>query len=196
MTETQIATIETQSVASDSVPLRELNVEGRTLNDTKSSPLPPIDGGRQAWLFLACATMLEATIWGLSNAYGTFVDYHISSPSSPLHHSSSTLLSAIGSIISAGNYFTPWLFSGLFTACPHRIWLFYTIGLIISSAGLIGASLNPTPISVLVLQGFFSFGSSVMWLPAILWLPQWFDEKRGLATGIMFLGSGVVSPLH
>jgi MFS family permease len=195
-TQTAATAVETQSLESDSVPLRQLDSKGHEVassssNSIHSPPLPPIDGGYQAWLFLACATMLETLIWGLSNAYGSFLDYHTSSPSSPLYGSSSALLSAIGSIMSAGNYFAPWLFSSLYIAYPHRIWLFSWTGLILSSLGLLGASFHPTPISVLILQGFFSLGTSVFYLPAILWLPQWFDEKRGLATGIMFLGSGV-----
>lgn len=67
-----------------------------------------------------------------------------------------------------------------------------SISLLISCAGLIGASINPTTTSVVILQGFISgFGGGAAYIPAILWLPQWFDEKRGLATGVIFLGSGL-----
>lgn len=32
--------------------------------------LPPVDGGRQAWMFLAGATFLEILIWGLPFSVG------------------------------------------------------------------------------------------------------------------------------
>jgi hypothetical protein len=28
------------------------------------SSLPPVDGGRQAWAYLLCATILETLVWG------------------------------------------------------------------------------------------------------------------------------------
>lgn len=37
----------------------ESNDEGRT-----AASLPPVDGGRQAWAYLLCATILETLVWG------------------------------------------------------------------------------------------------------------------------------------
>lgn len=35
-----------------------------------------MDGGKDAWLFLAACFMIEALIWGFSFAYGIFQDYY------------------------------------------------------------------------------------------------------------------------
>ena len=40
--------------------------------------LPPVDGGRQAWSFLAAATVMEMLIWGLPFAVGTLHEYWLS----------------------------------------------------------------------------------------------------------------------
>lgn len=37
--------------------------------------LPPVDGGRRAWTFLAAATFIETTVWGLPYTVGVFHQY-------------------------------------------------------------------------------------------------------------------------
>ena len=38
--------------------------------------LPPVDGGRDAWLFLAASFMIEALVWGFSFSFGIFQEYY------------------------------------------------------------------------------------------------------------------------
>jgi MFS family permease len=170
-----------------------LRFRGSSSDDVAAtSVLPPVDKGFQAWRFLAVATFLEALIWGAGNSYGAFQDYHLYSPQSPLYGRSSAVTAAPGTLITAGQYFAPFLFLGLLNAFPHRIRLFAAITLLVSVASLMAASFHPTPAGVIVLQGFLSgWAGGAFYTPAMLWLPQWFDEKRGLATGVIFLGSGL-----
>lgn len=37
------------------------------------SSLPPVDGGRQAWAYLLCATILETLVWGEFSGSGDVV---------------------------------------------------------------------------------------------------------------------------
>jgi len=39
------------------------------------SALPPVDGGREAWSFLAAATILETLVWGVPYTVGIFHEY-------------------------------------------------------------------------------------------------------------------------
>ncbi|KJZ70387.1 hypothetical protein HIM_10231 [Hirsutella minnesotensis 3608] len=39
--------------------------------------LPPADHGKQAWLFLAAAFVVEALTWGFPFAFGVFHDYYV-----------------------------------------------------------------------------------------------------------------------
>lgn len=44
-------------------------------NDTATAALPPVDGGKRAWTFLAAATFIETTVWGLPYTVGVFHQY-------------------------------------------------------------------------------------------------------------------------
>lgn len=43
-------------------------------SDQSISPvsLPPVDGGRQAWAYVICATILETLVWGMFFAHGSY----------------------------------------------------------------------------------------------------------------------------
>lgn len=42
--------------------------------------LPPIDGGMNAWLFLAACFVMEALVWGFAFTYGVFQAYYSDIP--------------------------------------------------------------------------------------------------------------------
>ena len=45
---------------------------------------------------------------------------------------------------------------------------------------------------LILLQGvFFGIGGGLVYMPAIMLLPEWFSQRRGLAAGIIFAGSGL-----
>jgi hypothetical protein len=48
--------------------------EPRSSSENVSS-LPPVDGGKQAWLFLAGATVIEILVWGLPFSVGVLREY-------------------------------------------------------------------------------------------------------------------------
>lgn len=63
----------TRSTRADSSP-----EDGNTDEEMPSqfiAALPPVDGGRQAWSFLAAATILETLIWGVPYTVGIFHEY-------------------------------------------------------------------------------------------------------------------------
>lgn len=164
----------------------------RSEPESWASELPPIDKGKNAWTFLSAATVLELLIWGMGNASGAFQDYHLSSRESPLYGSPSSISAASSTLITAGQYFAPFCFLGYLSAFPHHVTKFSGVTLALSVLGLVGASIRPSPATVVALQGFLSgWAGGAFYTPAMLWLPQWFDSRRGLATGILFLGSGV-----
>lgn len=45
---------------------------------------------------------------------------------------------------------------------------------------------------LILLQGVgVGFGGGLLYMPVIKLLPEWFSERRGLAGGIIFAGTGV-----
>jgi len=93
--DTELATLETSD-----------NVHGLDLPSTHEMPfdrtdaslipdnLPPMDRGRQAWMFCLCACVLEMLIWGYGFSFGVFQDWYTSNP--PFNTASPIAVSAIG----------------------------------------------------------------------------------------------------
>lgn len=172
------------------------SVRGRgtpSLRESIEEPnLPPTDSGWQAWTFLATATTMETLIWGMGNAYGTFQEYHERSPDSPLYGSSRASITATGTLIAGGLFFSPWLFNGFLSSYPHLVKRFSLACLALSAVSLVAASFKPTATRAAALQGFLSgWAGGAYYTPCMIWLPQWFVARRSLATGIMFVGSGI-----
>lgn len=44
--------------------------------DRNESQLPPVDTGKDAWLFLAACFAMEALVWGFAFTFGIFQDYY------------------------------------------------------------------------------------------------------------------------
>lgn len=58
---------------------------GDGVNDSHSqsqefSSLPPVDGGKQAWLFLAACFAIEMLVWGFPFSFGVFQNYYSNNP--------------------------------------------------------------------------------------------------------------------
>ncbi|KAG0212804.1 hypothetical protein BGX33_003362 [Mortierella sp. NVP41] len=66
------------------------------------------------------------------------------------------------------------------------------IGIVISACGLVLASFATQVWHLYLTQGFmFGMGAGMAILPALVVPVQWFDKKRGLASGISVSGSGI-----
>ncbi|KAN0064707.1 hypothetical protein ACQY0O_002340 [Thecaphora frezii] len=154
--------------------------------------LPPVDRGAAAYIFLVCGFFIWLMVWGVAYSYGTFQDYHTHSPHSPLHRQSSTLISAIGTLVIGIQHFIPLVLRGFFIRYAHRLKPISLVSLLLSAICLLVASFaGPIWIVVLFHGVLFGFASGIIFSPVILWLPQWFDKRRGMATGLIFMGSGV-----
>ncbi|UZJ54563.1 hypothetical protein CBS101457_003883 [Exobasidium rhododendri] len=187
----------------DVIALQELqggqSEEGEGHQEILRSDLAPVDGGREAWIFLLASFTFEFVIWGQAYAYGSYQDYHTHNPKSPLYGQSTASISAIGTLVIGGQHFVPLLAIGFFRAYPRSIRIVSTSCIIISALSLLIASFMDKVIYLILFQGiFYGIASGITFTPVVLWLSQWFDTRRGLATGIIYSGSGlggVVFPL-
>ncbi len=156
------------------------------------SELPPIDQGAAAWLFLVCGFVVWSMVWGIAYSYGSFQDYHEHNPKSPFYGSSVTSISAVGTLVIGCSHFVPLLLRGTLATFAH---LHAHIG---RCQPRFQCALPPDNILLQinchgqVFQGvFFGIASGVLLTPVVLYLPQWFDKRRGFATSCIFMGSGV-----
>lgn len=65
--------------------------------------LPPIDRGKQAWIFCLSASILEMLVWGYGFSFGVFQDWYTSHP--PFQNQSPIAISAIGASALGIQYF-------------------------------------------------------------------------------------------
>ncbi|CAO1622107.1 unnamed protein product [Sympodiomycopsis kandeliae] len=159
-----------------------------------ATPLAQVDYGWQAYSFLAASVVFEMIIWGGAYSFGTFESYFANNPQSKLYgKASSSATSAIGTLMIAGLHFVPLLFRGYFRSYPHHIKTTCQVSLALSSLSLLVASFFESNVVVLlVFQGIlYGITSGLCFTAVILWLPQWFNKRRGMASGVIYSGSGL-----
>lgn len=163
--------------------------------------LPPVDRGRGAYTYLFASFLFETTTWGGAYAYGVFQEYHTHNPASALYGKASpAATSAVGTLVLAGLHFSPLLTRGFFRTNPHLIKRTSMCTIIIAVVSLIIASFCGNNIGALIaFQGIiYGVAAGITFTAVILWLPQWFDKRRGTASGVIYAGSavgGTVFPL-
>ncbi|CCM02672.1 uncharacterized protein FIBRA_04777 [Fibroporia radiculosa] len=180
--------------------------------------LAPIDGGWKAWRFCISGFLLEVVTWGFTfsrfhcvfvlSSYGIFQDYYTSNP--PFNKASPVLIAAVGTTAIAiqymevpdfvlsifdhvDNVFLQTIFLSLFfERYPDLLQVSIYVGLLIASLSLLLASFVNQIWQLVMLQGvLFGISAGLMYFPILVLLPQWFVQRRGLATGIIFSGSGL-----
>ncbi|KAE8233055.1 hypothetical protein CF326_g1916 [Tilletia indica] len=166
-----------------------------------ASDLPPTDRGKGAYLFLIAAMLTELSFFGVAFSFGTFLSFHQNVPSSPFHNVSASALSATGSVLTGLAYAMPWFLRSLLLAKPHWSRPALLAAIILNFVSVMGASGLPanSAVGLIVLQGIFpGIAGGAAFTPCIVWLPEWFDARRGMATGLVYLGAsigGTIFPL-
>ncbi|CAK1359593.1 unnamed protein product [Cercospora beticola] len=153
-----------------------------------SQSLPPVDGGWQAWTFLAACFTLEAIVWGLPFSFGIFQSYYQESPDLVGQSSS---IASIGTTTIGVSYFScPFLGIAMQRFPWTRRPCMY-LGLAIMAIGLVGASFCNTIAGLIATQGaMYGIGSILLYFPSNLFIDEWFVQRKGMAYGIMFAGTG------
>ncbi|KAF9108795.1 hypothetical protein BGX27_008226 [Mortierella sp. AM989] len=152
----------------------EKNAESAT-----PAPLTFPDGGF-GWLVVFGAFMIQFCCWGFNFSWGVYQEYYVENEI----FSGSTLsqISWCGGLGASSVFLT----SPFQTSMVARFGLRQVIasGVIISGSGMILASFAET--------GFmFGLGAGMALFNSVAVPVQWFDKKRGLASGITVAGSGI-----
>lgn len=165
-------------------------VQSRRNSEVLASDLAPVDGGRQAWTFLAGCFVLEAVIFGYAYSSGAYQDYHLHDPRSPMYGQPAAAISAIGTLVIGTQCFVPILIRGFVRTFPHLIRRVTLICIGIGVCSLIICSFLTHVVPMLIFQSIYGFSTGIVFTPVILYLNEWWNARRGLATGIIFAGSG------
>jgi len=203
-------TVSATPTMSHSVSDHDLEDAGERSNNEK--PLPPVDGGKDAWCFLFAIFVLEAVIWGLcvvpvivrhasqllmSNrpySFGVFQEYYSAHPL----FANSTGISAIGSTTLGLMYLPAPLLSLALQRWPRVRLPFMISGLALVIVALIAASFCSTVPGLIGTQGvLYAVGSIIFYFPGMQILDEWFVKRRATAFATVWAGAplgGVVFP--
>ncbi|KAI0976265.1 MFS general substrate transporter [Xylaria arbuscula] len=152
--------------------------------------LPPADGGKEAWLFLAACFVVDALVWGFTLSFGVFQDYY--SQHEPF--ASSGNIAVIGTTSTGLLYLASPVVLGLYRLYPHYTCIAMPIGLLIASLSLALASFATSTNTLIVLQGaLYAIGGAIAYCPTILYIEEWFVARKGMAYGIVWSGEGLAS---
>ncbi|ORY17954.1 major facilitator superfamily domain-containing protein [Clohesyomyces aquaticus] len=172
----------------------ESNTERDAAHGTEFS-LAPADGGKDAWMYLAAAFVVEILVWGFPFAFGVFQEYY--SAHEPFQGSKN--IAVIGTCAMGLMYLSGPLVFGTLLRYPRSRRPAIGVGLVTMCLGLGLSSLSQTVTHLIVTQGvFYAIGGGLVYSPTILFMDEWFVKKKGFAFGIMWAGTGlggVIIPL-
>ncbi|KAI1433405.1 major facilitator superfamily domain-containing protein [Xylaria sp. CBS 124048] len=170
------------------------DIEDQAPNSAHGSEcaLPPADGGKEAWLFLAACFAVEALVWGFAYSFGVFHDYY--AQHAPFSSSGNVAIigtSAIGILY----LFSP-VVLGVCQMYPHQARFATPVGLLIACLSLSLASLATSTDALILLQGvLYAVGGAIAYCPTISYIDEWFVARKGMAYGIVWGGEGLASTL-
>ncbi|KAK2050658.1 major facilitator superfamily transporter [Colletotrichum somersetense] len=157
--------------------------------------LPPVDGGKRAWLFLAACFAVEMLVWGFPFAFGVFQNHYSTNPP----FAGQPNIAVIGTCAMGIMYLSGPIVIGLLRLFPRESRHAPILGLIVMCVALAASSFSRTVTHLIVTQGvLYAVGGAVAYCPCILYIDQWFVRRKGFAYGIMWSGTGlagVVLPL-
>ncbi|KAL1658808.1 major facilitator superfamily domain-containing protein [Schizophyllum commune] len=163
------------------------------------SQLPPVDKGFGAWSFLAAAFMVETIAWAFSTAYGTLLYAYMEDPNFGSQPHATALLALIGPIGSGIMYCLCPALNPILYRYPRAARPIVWTGTAICFVSLFASSYARTVVQLVALQGvLYSIGGTMVYVPTIFYMSQWFVERRGIANGVMMAGTslgGVLLPL-
>ncbi|TFY82320.1 hypothetical protein EWM64_g1692 [Hericium alpestre] len=162
------------------------------------STLAPVDTGFSAMAFLVAAFVVEVLVWSFPFSYGIFLTFYLEDPRFASQPKSGTLLPLAGTLSSGVIYCTGPVIYPLLARFPQHRRLCLWIGGLLCSISLLAASYVTKVTAIVALQGvLYGIGGSMLYAPCIAFLSEWFVKRRGLANGIIFMGSaagGLVLP--
>ncbi|KAK6336362.1 hypothetical protein TWF696_001923 [Orbilia brochopaga] len=164
-------------------------VDGAELAQQPKDESTPPDGG-YGWVCVACAMFLNICSWGINGSFGVYLSFYLTHEP-PLYPRATALHYAFigGLIIGCAMLVSP-ITNLLIRQFSSRVTLL--TGTTLQFVSLIVASFATQLWLLYLVQGaVFGLGMGMVSAVSVSILPQWFDKKRSIASGIAAAGSGV-----
>ncbi|KAJ7643747.1 major facilitator superfamily domain-containing protein [Roridomyces roridus] len=200
----QIELVSLPESSSGSAAFQVASSESERVNDadiqaTNEVNLPPVDGGFNAWAFLAAAFVVEGVVWGFPDAYGIFLNSYLQDPRFASQKDSASLPPLIGTLSSGIIYCSAPIITPIAARYPQHRQKSMWLGVALCSGTLIAASYATKIWQLIILQGvLYALGGAILYLPCISYMSEWFVRRIGMANGILFGGTaagGLLIPL-
>ncbi|KAK5816731.1 major facilitator superfamily domain-containing protein [Linnemannia elongata] len=150
-------------------------------------PMTFPDGGF-GWLVVLGAFMIQFCTFGFNFSWGVYQEHYVNENIFP--GAGLTEISWAGTIGAGSVFITGPFQSSMIRRFGTRPII--ATGIVISACGLVAASFVTKVWQLYLTQGLlFGFGAGMAILPALAVPVQWFDKRRGLASGISVAGSGI-----
>ncbi|KAL6872158.1 MFS general substrate transporter [Trichoderma novae-zelandiae] len=150
--------------------------------------LPPVDRGKDAWLFLAACFVLEALVWGFPFSFGVFQDYYRTHE--PFSRSSKTAV--IGTTAMGIMYLDIPVIMAFQRMYPKPTRYAPVVGLLFLCLALAASSFSQNVTHLILTQGvLYAIGGSICYCPCMLYMDEWFVKRKGFAYGVMWSGTGL-----
>ncbi|OWZ77313.1 monocarboxylic acid transporter [Cryptococcus neoformans Tu401-1] len=156
--------------------------------ESAASALPPVDGGWRAWSFLVAATVIVMLIWGLPYSIGVL---HVYWTDTLIKGEGGSTLTLAATLQNGLLYMATALSGPLFTAFPRWQRALQYCGLLAAVITFISSAFATKPWHILVTFGLIYPLSGICYLPCNTLLFEYFFSLRGIATGIVFGGTGL-----
>ncbi|KZF20961.1 monocarboxylate permease-like protein, mch4 [Xylona heveae TC161] len=174
---------------------QESLVEDAGINCQEAQPTAydtPPDGGIQAWLQVAGSFFLFFNSWGTVNTFGVFQTYY---ETNLLQDQSASNISWIGAIQAFLLLLVGVITGPLYDAGYFRALLFTGSALIV--IGFMTLSVCSQYWQVLLAQAIcIGVGNGCLYIPSVAIIPQYFFNRKAIATGIAASGSSVGGVLY
>ncbi|GAA6021935.1 hypothetical protein JCM10207_002605 [Rhodosporidiobolus poonsookiae] len=173
------------------VEQRSVRTEFRRLSMSvpeSGGDLAPVDKGVGAWSFVFFGWLLETFLWGFSYSFPSVLVFL--EQNDPWKRSSLAALSAIGTVQISLQFITPVFVTLVLRRYPDWRTTMLVASTLINTGAMLASSWATKTIYLILLQGVLGgITGAILYTPVLLFLNDWFHEKRGLASGIIFSGT-------
>ncbi|EIM85762.1 MFS general substrate transporter [Stereum hirsutum FP-91666 SS1] len=154
------------------------------------SHLAPVDGGYQAWSFLAGAFVIETIAWGFPSSYGVFLDAYLADSKWASQSRAGYFLPLIGTLSSGLSQCISCLLYPLSNRFPRLRRPVMWLGALLSWIALFSASYTDDVKQLVGLQGaLYAIGGALLYAPVPNLVQEWFVARRGIAYGVIYAGT-------
>ncbi|KAN0101644.1 MFS general substrate transporter [Hyaloscypha variabilis] len=158
------------------------------ISDCPEGQSTRVDRGRNAWLFLLGAFMVEGLLYGFPLTFGVFQRYYKSNGD----FRGSKFLPVVGTLAVGISKLAAPIMSPFITRFPaYRKYCIWS-GWLICILSLVWSSFSTRLWNLILTQVvLFSIGFLILYYPLLSMLNEWWIERRGFAYGILFGCGGI-----